>query len=297
VYLLARPANHIADLTVRTLFDDKYENARLVLAVPVAGDAPERCAVEAALCHPCGQEWFRAPLAWDQGASAFVLDRAVEKPAHWTAETPVLHSLEIVLKDAAGKTLEAVAERVGFRQVEMKGGQLLVNGVALKFKGVNRHDHDPDLGKAVPLESMRRDLILMKRHNLNAVRTSHYPNDPRFYRLCDEYGLYVIDECDLECHGFCSVNSSYSPEGANAWTSDNPEWEAAYVDRMERMVARDKNRPCVVMWSLGNESFFGRNHEKMPNAPAPSIPRARSTTRATRPRITPTARAPSWRMS
>jgi len=263
VYLLARPANHIADLTIRTPFDSRYENARLVLNVPVAGDGPRHCVVEARLAHPCGAEWFRAPLTWDAAAEAFVLNHAVTKPLRWTAETPILYPLEILLKDAAGATLEAVRERVGFRQVEINGGQLLVNGVALKFKGVNRHDHHPDLGRAVPLETMRRDLILMKQHNLNAVRTSHYPNDPRFLQLCDELGLYVIDECDLECHGFCTVQHYEGSRPANAWTSDNPEWEAVYVDRMERMVQRDKNRPCVVMWSLGNEAEFGRNHETM----------------------------------
>jgi len=263
VYLLARPANHIADLTIRTAFDGRYEHARLVLNVPVSGDGPQHCTIEARLSHPDGTEWFRAPLAWDAAAGAFVLDRNVTGPLHWTAETPVLYPLDILLQDAAGTTLEAVRERVGFRQVEIKGGQLLVNGVALKFKGVNRHDHHPDLGRAVPLETMRRDLILMKQHNLNAVRTSHYPNDPRFLQLCDEFGLYVIDECDLECHGFCTVQHHEGSRPANAWTSDNPEWATAYVDRMERMVQRDKNRPCVVMWSLGNESEFGRNHEQM----------------------------------
>ena len=132
----------------------------------------------------------------------------------------------------------------------------MVNGVPVMIKGVNRHDHHPDLGRAVPLDAMRKDVILMKRHNINTVRTSHYPNDPRFYDLCDEYGLYVIDEADLECHGFTVIED---------WNqlSGNPEWQDAYVERMVRMAERDKNHPSIIMWSLGNESGFGRNHEAM----------------------------------
>ena len=124
------------------------------------------------------------------------------------------------------------------------------------FKGVNRHEHHPDFGRAVPYESMVRDVELMKRHNVNAVRTSHYPDDPRFYDLCDRYGLYVIDEADVECHGMAS---------AGDWNrlSGDPAWESAYVDRAARMVERDKNHPCIVLWSLGNESGFGVNHEAM----------------------------------
>jgi beta-galactosidase/beta-glucuronidase len=133
----------------------------------------------------------------------------------------------------------------------------LVNGVPVIFKGVNRHEFHPDFGRAISVESMEQDILLMKRHNINAVRTSHYPDDPRWYDLCDYYGIYLIDECDLETHGFGHVpNWQGNP-------TDDPAWESACVDRMERMVARDRNHPSVIMWSLGNESNLGCNHDAM----------------------------------
>ena len=158
--------------------------------------------------------------------------------------------------DEDGQLLSVQASSVGFRQVEIKDGNLLVNGVPIMIKGVNRHEIHPDLGRAVSMDSMIEDILLMKRHNINAVRTSHYTNDPRWYELCDYYGLYVLDETDLECHGFMHV-------GDINQLSDDPQWEAAYLDRMERMVERHKNHPSVIIWSLGNESGFGRNHEAM----------------------------------
>jgi beta-galactosidase/beta-glucuronidase len=140
--------------------------------------------------------------------------------------------------------------------VELKDGQMLVNGVAIMLKGVNRHEWHPDLGRTIPPEAALEDVLLMKRHNINTVRTSHYPHDPYWYELCDEYGLYVIDEADLECHGFSYVDNMNQ-------ISDDPAWEPAYVDRLERMVQRDKNHPSIILWSLGNESGIGCNHKAM----------------------------------
>ncbi|SDM57716.1 glycoside hydrolase family 2 TIM barrel-domain containing protein [Sediminibacillus halophilus] len=181
---------------------------------------------------------------------------SVENPHPWSAEDPYLYRLLISLQSQSGETTEVIPVRVGFRKVELHDGLFYVNGKAIKLKGVNRHDHHPDLGRAVPLSWMEEDIRLMKQHNINAVRTSHYPNDPRFYDLCDQYGLYVIDEADLETHGFDVLGD---------WSrlSDDPEWEEAYLDRMKRMVARDKNHPSIIMWSLGNESGYGRNHMAM----------------------------------
>ena len=139
--------------------------------------------------------------------------------------------------------------------MEIRGGRFLVNGKPVLLRGVNRHESDPDAGHAVSCESMVRDIELMKRHNINAVRTSHYINDPRWYDLCDRYGLYVVDEADLETHGFGYNRDDIPPRA--------PEWKAAFVDRAERMVERDKNHPCVVIWSLGNECGFGPNHHAM----------------------------------
>lgn len=164
----------------------------------------------------------------------------------WSAETPRLY-------DAVYATgTETVRLRIGFRTVSIEDGVLLANGVPLKLRGVNRHEFHPDHGRAVPYETMREDVLLMKRHNINAVRTSHYPPHPAFLDLCDELGLWVIDECDLETHGFGQVGWRDNP-------SDDPRWAPAYLERMRRMVERDKNHPSIIMWSLGNESGVGRN--------------------------------------
>jgi beta-galactosidase len=175
------------------------------------------------------------------------LSGAVERPAQWSAEAPNLYRLVLVLKDESGHTIEATGCRVGFRRVEIRDGQLHLNGRPIYFRGVNRHEHDAETGHAVSAASVRRDLFLMKQHNVNAVRTSHYPNDARWYDLCDEYGLYVVDEANIECHGLTTL-------------SDEPSWRDAFLDRTMNMVERDKNHPSVIIWSLGNESGFGQNH-------------------------------------
>jgi len=264
VYLLARPQVHLADFRVRTQLDDAYKDATLDLRVTVnnsSSDDSARCTAEARLLDADLQPVFESPLSGQievhpSGQAYLDLTGPVTGPEKWSAERPYLYTLLVVLKDEEGNELETVTSKVGFRRVEIKDGNLLVNGAAIMVKGANRHDHHPDLGKAVPLESMIEDILIMKRHNLNAVRTSHYPNDPRFYELCDYYGLYVLDETDLECHGFLFA-------GDVSQLSKDPSWEDAYVDRMVRMVERDKNRPSVIIWSLGNESGFGANHEAM----------------------------------
>ncbi len=168
----------------------------------------------------------------------------------WTAETPRLY--EAVVATAG----ERVRLRLGFRTVAVEDGLLKVNGRRLLLRGVNRHEWDPDHGRTLTVATMRRDLEIMKRHNINAVRTSHYPPDRRFLDLCDELGMWVVDECDLETHGFIHVGWRGNP-------SDDPQWREAYLDRMRRMVERDKNHASVIMWSLGNESHTGQNLEAM----------------------------------
>ncbi len=185
----------------------------------------------------------------------FVLD----SPSLWTAETPALYRLTARVLDG-GDEVETACVPVGFVSVSTDGGVLRVNGQPVTLKGVNRHDTHPVRGPAVTLEDMERDLRLMKQYNVNALRCSHYPNDPQLLELCDRLGIYVVDECDLECHG-----TLYMAEGASC-LSDDPAWGPAYVERMERMVARDRNHPCVLMWSLGNESGHGRNHDAMAQA-------------------------------
>jgi beta-galactosidase len=173
---------------------------------------------------------------------------SVPKPRKWTAETPYLYKLLLTLKNESGTVIEVIPVNVGFRKVEIRNGRFLINGKAVLIKGVNRHEHDENTAKYVPLESMIR---LMKQFNVNAVRTSHYPNDPRWYDLTDQYGLYVLDEANLECH-------HYGNNPQNRLTND-PAWKAAYLDRQQSMVERDKNHPSVVIWSLGNESGDGPN--------------------------------------
>ena len=170
----------------------------------------------------------------------------VERVEPWSAELPRLYDATVT---AEGETVRL---RIGFRRVVVEDGLLQVNGHRVLLRGVNRHEFDPERGRAVTEETMERDIVLMKAHNLNAVRTSHYPPHPRFLELCDEYGLYVIDECDLETHGFFPLEWRRNP-------SAEPVWRDALVDRMRRMVERDKNHPSIIMWSLGNESGAGEN--------------------------------------
>lgn len=261
VYLTSLPAVHLFDVFARTDLDIAFQDATLSVETVVRNAGQEDAAGWSLSCNLLdaeGRAVFGKPLsaACDAKAGQSVslsFAEAVKAPKKWTAETPHLYTLVLALRDGHGRTVEATSLRVGFRKVEIKDGCILVNGRHIIFRGVNRHDTDPDTGRAVSYEAMLRDVLLMKQHNINAVRTSHYPNDPRFYDLCDEYGLYLIAETDVETHGFGYVDN----------ISMYPEWQAAFVDRMQRMVEAYKNHPSIVMWSLGNESGFGINHEAM----------------------------------
>jgi beta-galactosidase len=225
VDLVARPAGGLPDVEVRAGYDHRTGAGTLL----VTTGGPAR---------------VRVPeLGVDAGAGETVALPAVEP---WSAEQPRLYDLEVSTE------AETARLRVGFRTVEIADGVLTVNGARVLFRGVNRHEFHPDRGRAVTEEDMLSDVLLMKQHNINAVRTSHYPPHPRFLDLCDEYGLWVVDECDLETHGFGQVDMRGNP-------ADDPRWHQALVDRMRRTVERDKNHPSIVMWSLGNESGSGRN--------------------------------------
>jgi beta-galactosidase len=175
----------------------------------------------------------------------------VSNPQKWTAETPNLYKLVLVLRDPQGQAVDFESCRVGFRQVEIKDGIILLNGERLVLRGVNRHEHHPERGRALTEDDMRAEIKLMKQFNFNAVRTSHYPDDPYWYDLCDEYGIYLVDETNLETHGLWDT------------LSNDPLWLHAYMERASRMVLRDKNHPSVLFWSLGNESGTGHNHAAM----------------------------------
>ncbi|MBP7343621.1 MAG: DUF4981 domain-containing protein [Clostridiaceae bacterium] len=184
------------------------------------------------------------------------IDIHIEGVLPWTSETPNLYTLILQLKDPKGAVTDIRTCKVGFKTVSIIDGVFMVNNTPVKIKGTNRHDTYALTGHAISREVMENDIVMMKRHNINAIRTSHYPNDPYLYSLCDEYGIYVIDEADLETHGFYYNDPEYD-------LSDKPEWTPHFVSRAQRMVQRDKNHPCIIMWSLGNECRFGSNHKAM----------------------------------
>ena len=240
VYLLFRPSEFIQDFFIKASADG-------VLKINADKNA--------------------AFTLWDKDSCILKGDVAVNETASfdisdvklWTSETPYLYKLILSYNG------EFIPQNVGFRTVSVSGKcELLINGVPVKIKGVNRHDTHPALGYYTPIEHMRQDLDVMKQHNINTIRTSHYPNHPEFYNLCNEYGFYVIDEADMEMHGFCTMRRGYTYHYYDSeWLTDNPDWKDAFIDRASRMVERDKNHPSIIMWSLGNEAGCGVNFEEM----------------------------------
>jgi beta-galactosidase/evolved beta-galactosidase subunit alpha len=261
VYLTALPQVDLFDVFVKTDLDAKYTDAKLNVEAVVknfsesnAGDFSIECALlDQGHAKIAGGEMKSAISVKAGGDQTVNLSAAITAPKLWTAETPNLYILLITIKNAKGQTVVVHRVNVGFRKVEIIKGQICVNGKPIMFRGVNRHDCHPDTGRVISYDDMLRDVLLMKRHNINAVRTSHYPNDPRFYELCDRYGLYVICEADIESHGFLYEDN----------ISMYPEWEDAFMDRMKRMVEAYKNHAGIILWSLGNECGFGCNHEVM----------------------------------
>ena len=241
VYLLFRDETHIRDIFVHCDLDDSFTDADFTVDVDVTGKAT----VEWTLNCPCGETISSGKCEVDESGKIVV--PTVKNAKLWSDEEPNLYTLTLHCGN------EYITLPIGARRVEIKDGCVVINGKKVKAKGVNRHDSHHLLGHATPVEHMVRDIMSMKAHNVNMVRTSHYPNDPRFTALCDKYGIYVCDETDLETHG------------ARPWyaLSRSPEWEGEYVDRVQRMVERDKNHPCVIFWSLGNESGWGQNHVAM----------------------------------
>ncbi len=243
VYLLERPEGHMRDFFIKS---EQSEDCSAILRGEI--DGGKNTAIT--LIDPNGNELCNTKA--ENGSFSF----KVSNPILWNAENPVLYTIKI---DSADET---VFQRVGIRFCAIKDGVFTVNNVPIKFRGVNRHDSDPVTGASVTLAQMEKDLCLMKEHNVNAIRTSHYPNDPRFLALCDEYGFYLIDEADNECHGMPNAGTN-----SEAWhiLPDDENWKDAFLDRAERLVERDKNYACVVIWSLGNESGFGENYRACAN--------------------------------
>ena len=243
VYLLARDAVHIEDIYTRTALNDDFSRAFITTELTLMGAAEVCCR----LVSPTGEEIASSKNTVD-GTRDFAIQ--IENPVLWSDEDPNLYVLYLQCGN------EVIRQEIGIRRFEIKGKVLYVNGKKVKGKGVNRHDSHPQLGSATPVEHMLRDLYILKANNVNMIRTSHYPNDPRFLELCDRLGFFVCDEADLETPGFCMFGK---------WDAltDNDEWRDAYLDRAERMMERDKNRACVLFWSVGNESGIGKNHEAM----------------------------------
>ena len=263
VYLFSTPGVHIRDFEVRCDLDENYRDAMLHVTARVWNYADTACwkpEIEVTLLDANHQPVASDPLM--KGNSVYIppgdesivkMKAFVKNPLKWSAEIPNLYTVILTLRDRAGKILETESCKFGFRKVEIKNGQLLVNGVPVLIKGVNRHEHDPDTGHYITLESMVKDIQLMKQHNINTVRTCHYPDDPQWYELCDKYGIYLIDEANIESHGI-----GYKPDKTLA---NKPEWKKAHLERIQRMVERDKNHPSVIIWSLGNEAGDGINFE------------------------------------
>lgn len=262
VYLYARSKIHLNDIFVKSPLANNYRDGKLSFNLEVFNETDKAQGdnmVTTRLFDANGEEIYKAKqpttgLARKLGKTVLHFSRLIPNVKAWSAETPNLYQLEVTLQSPAGKTLEVVRQQVGFRTYEIVGNEFLVNGKPVLFKGVNRHESDPDNGHVITKERMVEDITNMKELNMNAVRLSHYPADPYWYELCDKYGLYVVDEANIESHGMY-----YSPERT---LGNAPEWEYAHKLRIERMVQRDKNHPSVAAWSMGNEAGNGWNFYK-----------------------------------
>lgn len=269
VYLQARPKISIRDFKAEPFLSSDYKHGQLKIEVDLQNNGDfsiKDYRIEARLYRKNVQlkKAIFSSLNENQKIKG---DIKLGYPDLWSAEHPNLYQLIISLMDMNGKVLESTRNFIGFRDVKIREGQLLVNGKAILLKGVNRHEHDPLTAHVVSKEMMLKDIQLMKQFNINAVRTSHYPNDPYWYQLCDKYGIYLVDEANIESHGM-----GYQKDRT---LGNNPDWKAAHLDRIKRMMERDKNHPSVIIWSMGNEAGFGVNfkaaavlmHQIDPNRP------------------------------
>jgi beta-galactosidase len=264
VYLFTAPETHIYDFFVNTDLAEDFRDADLRLNATIAnygGKANGNMKLEAQLYDQAGVPVLKQTLQLDVAMGASENGEVqgsvtVANPLKWSAEQPNLYTLVLRLDDAEGKTIQFISCKVGFRRFEIQDGLMKINGQRILFKGVNRHEFSCDTGRALGVEDMIRDIVLMKSHNINAVRTSHYPNNPKWYELCDEYGLYVIDETNLETHGSWSYGATDVEEVV---PGSKPEWRDNVIDRCNSMLQRDKNHPSIIIWSLGNEAFGGDN--------------------------------------
>lgn len=252
VYLYTVPKVHVWDLKVQTLLDDSFTEGTLVLDLKQQGKGRLQGMLTDADGSVVGE------LTADVEETAH-FEMAVDKPKLWSAEVPNLYELTLRVLNENGEAQETIHQKIGFRRFELKDSLMLLNGRRIVFKGVNRHEFSSLSGRVLREEELRQDLITMKQHNINAVRTCHYPNDSRLYPLCDELGLYLIDECNLESHGSWDPIIRGKAELATPVPENKPEWHDIMLDRANSMYQRDKNHPCILIWSCGNESYGGKN--------------------------------------
>ncbi|MEJ5169473.1 MAG: glycoside hydrolase family 2 TIM barrel-domain containing protein [Fimbriimonadales bacterium] len=253
VHLEARPETHVADLRLHPEADWRAGTQTLRIEADLRTSPAESAPrLSFRLYDRSGQPVAPSlQVSAKKGVGGITAEQRYQGLQLWSAEKPNLYVLVVEVRDGAGRLLQIVSSRVGFRKIEWDGGVFRVNGRPVKLHGVNRHDHDPDTGRTVSYDRMLQDILLFKRSNIDTVRTSHYPNDPRWYELCDEYGIYVVAEANVESHGM-----GYSWERS---LGNNPDWKLSHVVRVERMVQTFRNHPSIVMWSLGNEAGPGQN--------------------------------------
>lgn len=255
VYLYAIPDTHVSDVKIQTNLNADFTTADLVVSLTVTTTQIEG-SVRAKLTLSDISEVAESEIVLKNGENPAV-HMAVDAPMLWSAESPNLYELLITLYDADGTIVEIIPQKVGFRRFAMDNGIMTLNGKRIVFKGVNRHEFSGRFGRVPDYDEMLQDIITMKRHNINAIRTSHYPNDSRLYELCDEYGLYLIDECNMESHGAWDLVLRGKMPIGQALPGDRKEWEPLLLDRVNSMYQRDKNHPSILIWSCGNESFGG----------------------------------------
>ena len=255
VYLYAIPEVHVLDLKVQTLLDDTFSSADLDLTVKATKPGKVRVTLS-----KDGKELQSMEDVLGE-ESHYVMK--VENPALWSAETPVLYDLLLEVMDENGDVMEVIPQRVGFRRFEMKDHVMTLNGKRIVFKGVNRHEFSSVSGRHVSREELIKDLVTMKRNNINAIRTCHYPDAVGIYELCDEYGIYMIAECNLESHGSWDLFAEQTGDFSGVVPCDRPEWLDMMLDRANSMYQRDKNHPAILIWSCGNESFGGKDIYEM----------------------------------
>ncbi len=252
VFLTAKSPTHISDFWVKAGLDDNYKDGMLAATIDVK-NPKANYSIELSIFDKNKNKVFTqtTPLS-----TKVQMDGKVVAPAQWSAEQPNLYTAILSIKNEKGQVVEATGTKIGFRRSEIKGKDFLINGKRVVVKGVNRHEHDPDLGKVMTRDMMIKDIVLMKQFNINTCRSSHYPNDPLWLALCDEYGLYVVDEANIEAHGLGAEMQSM-PADKSRHTAYDPQWKPAHHDRTQRLIERDKNHACVVVWSLGNECGNG----------------------------------------